>query len=142
MSKKRKIDRFFEDEIHNGDNQVHIISFFHTDKYHNYIADREDYILNCEDNYINSPPNRYKMIPLKQESEYKHLTLVERLLLDRINFTDLYGLVEIFGEDNEEEVKDTLESLFIKGLISFKLTKQEYIEFEIDNYYSNFFKDF
>lgn len=104
MSKKRKIDRFFEDEIHNGDNQVHIISFFHR--------------------------------------EYKHLTLVERLLLDRINFTDLYGLVEIFGEDNEEKVKDTLESLFRKSLISFKLTKQEYIEFEIDNYYSNFFKDF
>lgn len=135
MSKKRKIDRFFEDEIHNGDNQVNIISFFHTDKYHNYIADKEDYMLN-------SSPSGGRFIPLKQEGEYNHLTLVERLLLNRINFTDLYGLVEILGEDNEEEVKDTLESLFKKGLISFKLTKQEYIEFEIDNYYSNFFKDF
>lgn len=140
MGNKRKIDRFFEDDIYNGDNSVNIISFFNTDEYHNYIASRKDYILNHEDHYINSPPNSSKIIPLNQESEYNHLSLVERLLFDRINFTDLYGLVKIFGEDNQEEVKDILESLFKKGLISFKITKQEYLEIKINSYYSDFFK--
>lgn len=138
MTGKRKIDRFFEDDIHNGDNSVNIISFFNTDEYHNYIISREDYILNHENHAINSPKNSCRMMPLKQESEHKHLSLVEKLLFDRINFTDLYGLVATLGENNQEEVKDILESLFKKGLISFKITKQQYIEINIDNYYLDF----
>lgn len=141
MSNQRKIDRFFENDINNGNNNVYIISFFYTNEYRDYIANREEYILNCENQAINSPSNNSKIISLKQESEYDHLSLIELLLLHNIkDYVELYAFLSTFEKNKQEDVKDILESLFKKGLISFKLTKQEYLEIKIDSYYSDFFK--
>lgn len=141
MSNQRKIDRFFEDDINNGNNKVYIISFFYTNEYRDYIANREEYILNCENQAINSPSNNSKIIPLKQESEYDNLSLIELLLLHNIkDYVELYAFLSTFEKNKQEDVKDILESLFKKGLISFKITKQEYLEIKIDSYYSDFFK--
>ena len=141
MSNKRKIDRFFENDINNGDNNVYIISFFYTNEYRDYIANREEYILNCENQALNSSSNNSKIIPLDQEREYDNLSLIELLLLHNIkDYVELYAFLSTFEKNKQEDVKDILESLFKKGLISFKLKKQEYLEIKIDSYYSNFFK--
>lgn len=142
MSKKRKIDRFFEKDINNRDTNVRMVPFFYTDRYKEYVNCVEDYVLNCEKQAINSPPNRYKIIPLKQEYEYKHLPLVEKLVLDEIeDYGELYCFVGMHEENRREEVKDILESLFKKGLIEFELSKNACINVTINSYYSDFFKD-
>lgn len=142
MSKKRKIDRFFEKDINNRDTNVRMVPFFYTDRYMEYVNCVEDYVLNCEKQAINSPPSNGKITPLKQEYEYKHLPLVEKLVLDEVeNYGELYYLVGLYKENKREEVKDILESLFKKGLIEFELSKTECINVKIDNYYSDFFKD-
>lgn len=134
MSNKRKIDRFFEKDINNENTKVIVVSFFFTHKYRDYLNSREEYLLNCE--------NSGKVIPLKQESEYKQLPLIERLVLDKIkDYDELYSFVGMYEENRREEVKDILESLFKKGLIEFELSKTECINVKIDNYYSDFFKE-
>lgn len=131
---KRKIDRFFGDDMYTQGTRIYINTFYNIEKYKKHSYELERY------NVITIPqketPNEIK--------EIEKLDFITYLLFSYLNeYIDLdlhdYILQIKLHNQSEETIKDLIESLFKKGLIAFTIEKGD--EFIIENipYNSDFF---
>ena len=134
MAGKRKIDRFFEDDMYTQGTRIYINTFYNIEKYKKHSYELEEY------NVITIPP---KETP-DEIKEIEKLDLITYLLFSYLNeYIDLdlhdYMLQIKLNNQSEEKIKDLIEYLFKKGLITFTIEKGDKFIIENIPYNSDFF---
>ena len=132
----RKIDVFFDDDMYTQGTRIYINTFYNIEKYKKHYYELEEY------NVITIPP---KETP-NEIKEIEKLDLITYLLFSYLNeYIDLdlhdYMLQIKIHNQSEETIKDLIEFLFKKGLITFTIEKGDKFIIENIPYNSDFFYD-